>query len=162
VEFFVHLLQLRATLNQFHLSFAKKDMKNIYSFTLFFLVATIASCSKENILTLDKSIVGKWQFLDSIGGLTGNDTIKPPANTTIILALNSDKTYNRTVNGQIIVQGTYDIINVQSIFSASPQPAIRFDNLTSNDGLIINLHEPNLSLDENHVEPFEQFYKRVQ
>src|SRR3954466_6504405 len=102
-------------------------------FTVFIALNIFLSYSQKTTSFVDKSIIGNWQWINSIGGFTGHDTIKPEPNATVILILNPDHTYKRTSNGKIIAQGTYDIINVESIFDKSKQQAIRFDNLTSNN-----------------------------
>ena len=137
------------------------DFMRKISFVIFILLEVFLSCSKKTTSFVGKSIVGNWQWINSVGGFTGHDTLKPNLDTSVILILAPDHTYKRTLNGQITAQGSYDLISVESIYGKSKREAIRFDNFATNDGLIINLDEPNLTLSDNHVEPYTHFYKRL-
>jgi hypothetical protein len=132
----------------------------------FFLTALIVvnifiSYSQKTTSLVNKSIVGEWQWINSVGGFTGHDTLKPGPNTNVLLIFNPDQTYKRTLNEKITEHGSYEIINVESIFDKSNQQAIRFSDSTAHQPLIINLDEPNLTLSDNHVEAYVHFYKRV-
>jgi hypothetical protein len=142
---------------------ANKQMKTLIVTTLFLLNLIIhLACTKERDYALSESIAGRWKYLYKSGGFSGNDTIYPKANATIILSLNVDNTYTTTENGQITQQGIYKLITLQSMFTNSPQPAIQFDYFLPNTGLLIELSESNLTFVDNHYEPFGSSYKRIQ
>lgn len=138
-------------------------MKTTLTTLLLFLIMGITfSCSKERPRSLNESLLGNWEYIRSVGGFTGNDTIRPPLNTTIILSLSSNQAYSISSNGQITKQGVYKVVSIQNFITGSYQPAIQFDNFSSNDGLLIDLNDPVLSLSDNHYEPYGHLYRRVQ
>jgi len=132
------------------------------TFLVFLIMSIIFSCSKEKPRSLDASLLGKWEYIQSIGGFTGKDTLRPPLNTTIILSLNSSQAYSISSNGQVTKQGTYKVINIQNFMTGSNQYGIQFDDFSSNSGLLIDFNEPILSLSDNHYEPYGHLYRRVQ
>lgn len=121
------------------------------------LAMLFVACTKNTDYPSD--ISGTWQWVRSVGGMTGRDTILPPANTTIGLVLKDGK-YERTNNGQVASQGTYTIESIVSVFSAEKQAAIRFDNAVGMEQ-VIGWDNGQLVLIDNHTEPYGRVYKRV-
>ncbi|NCI46196.1 hypothetical protein [Sediminibacterium soli] len=116
------------------------------------------ACSKDADKPND--VVGKWQWTMSVGGMTGKDTLRPPANTTVYLFLNANGSYQKTSNGQQSAEGYYSIVSVKSIFSGQMQSSIKFDNSVGDERLI-GWDNGRLILTDNHTEPYAAIYTRV-
>lgn len=116
------------------------------------------SCTKDSEQV--KDITGKWQWKMSVGGFTGNDTLRPSTGTAVYLLLKSDGTYQRRTNDGVTGEGSYAVTEATSIFTNSTQKAIRFDNNSANEKLI-QWNGNQLILLDNHVEPYGAEYTRV-
>jgi hypothetical protein len=116
------------------------------------------ACTKDSEQA--KDITGKWQWEMSVGGFTGNDTLRPSAGTAVYLWLKNDGTYQRSANDEVTGEGSYAVTEVTSIFTNTTQKAIRFDNNSSNEKLI-QWNGNQLILLDNHVEPYGVGYTRV-
>lgn len=69
---------------------------------------SLFACKKEK--TERKELFGKWQWNYSTKGSNVGDTIKPAANTVVLLTLKSDSTYTASLNGQVSKNGTMQVV----------------------------------------------------
>ena len=74
-------------------------------------LSSLIGC-KKNKTDLAPSIIGKWELRKQTGGIAGGETIYPSGNGTI-LEFSAD-IYTKYKNGQIIENGTYNIIKATS------------------------------------------------
>lgn len=132
-------------------------MKRYYALLLFTIL--LGNCKKESSITINQKLVGQWKFVSTKGGFTGNQVILPAAGTTTILVLNSNKTYQMKVNGLIQEDGSYDVSQIQSIYTGKNDNGIKFDNLS--DWKLVSVQNDTLSIADNHVEPFATAYNKV-
>jgi hypothetical protein len=107
-------------------------MKTLFS-VLFcsILLFSIVSCKKNddghnhnNITTPnDSTIVGKWRWDSSVGGV-GGVTITPRTDSVIILTIDKAGTFSLALNNQAKVQGNYHktMPNVDSVLHFDNQP----------------------------------------
>jgi hypothetical protein len=104
---------------------------------------TLLACKKDNANRSD--IYGKWQWENSIGGFTGRDTIKPFSNSLVFLTFKHDMTYTTMLNGQVIFQGTFQILTVNS------QRIIRLNNFVPAAGLMFENNGAMIQIDNNKL-----------
>lgn len=128
-------------------------------FLLIGLVLMLVSCRKDK--DDNKDIYHQWKWENSIGGFTGNDTVKPTNNTTVTLTLKRDMSFIEESNGQPVSQGSFRITTVGT------QKILQADSLSSvtgvwfiNHGAIVTIKEDRLHLTEYQVsEPYTHYFK---
>ena len=98
-------------------------MKNTL-FLILVVILTTFSCSKnrsedDDFDSSKAKLIGKWQWLESQGGLTGNGVITPNSSgKTMYLEITNDK-IKRFENGIEISNVNYTLENKSSIFSST-------------------------------------------
>ena len=124
---------------------------------LFLITFGLYCCEKENDISLQSKLTGKWEWKSSVGGLTGTLTVLPTSK--VILILNADKTFQLTSDGQLTDHGNYSIITISSIFTQKNETALDLNN--ANNGRLIEIRNDSLFLTDNHVEPYRSLYLKV-
>jgi hypothetical protein len=122
-------------------------------FILSFFVVTLLGC-KKSVTNVD--IYRQWKWENSIGGFTGIDTIMPSQNSIVTLNFKNDMTYSAELNGQIISDGTFQILTINN------QKILRTNNFLpieglwlENNGSIIQIENNKLHLTDYEVsEPY--------
>lgn len=126
------------------------NMKNTIFICVLLIFATI-SCSKSSTEELNDNItnaklLGKWEWIESKGGLSGNSIITPNStNKTVYLEITNDK-IKRFENGILISNIFYVLESKRSIFSGTFVQTIVYDQSTqmkqsfdiTNNSLILN------------------------
>ena len=126
------------------------NMKNTIFICLLLIFATI-SCSKSSTEELNDNItnaklLGKWEWIESKGGLSGNSIITPNStNKTVYLEITNDK-IKRFENGILISNIFYVLESKRSIFSGTFVQTIVYDQSAqmqqsfdiTNNSLILN------------------------
>ncbi|NCI46195.1 hypothetical protein [Sediminibacterium soli] len=133
-------------------------MKNLF-FAMLAITLTGVACSKK-VDTPEDDVVGKWQWTMSVGGFSGHDTIRPPANTSVFLLLDSEGEYKKISNGQSSAEGEYSVVGINSVFDNEEESAIRFDNSVGSEK-IIGWDSGKLILVDNHTGAYATIYTRV-
>ena len=87
-------------------------VKSIYMNRLFvpvlFFLSILTACNKG---AADANIDGQWKWINSIGG---SWKVTPGKDSTVILTLNSNKTYTTALNGYIVCRGSFQITTTQN------------------------------------------------
>ena len=122
-----------------------------------FVATLILGCDPDP--SVEKAIIGEWKWIRSVGGFSGADTLAPGPADTVILTLQSDQTWKKQQNGQILMQGGYTVSQVTSIYTGQPAPALFLD-VSAGDELLITVDNNDLVLTENHTEPYVHSYKK--
>ena len=126
------------------------NMKNTIFICVLLIFATI-SCSKSSTEELNGNItnaklLGKWEWIESKGGLSGNSIITPNStNKTVYLEITNDK-IKRFENGILISNIFYVLESKRSIFSGTFVQTIVYDQSAqmqqsfgiTNNSLILN------------------------
>ncbi|MBE7171565.1 MAG: hypothetical protein INR73_13300 [Williamsia sp.] len=87
------------------------------------LSALVLLCCRKQVAD-DANIYRSWQWVNSVGGFTGQDVIKPASNTVVTLTFWPNMTYTAALNGQIAFRGTFHIATPGS------QKILLLDNYT--------------------------------
>jgi len=93
-----------------------------YLFVFLFVGSFLPACQKETISpeATGNSLVGKWQWVSSNGGITGQDQQTPETiKTTIHIQFSSDNQFIRYENGVKTQETTYILQKGKSIYSAT-------------------------------------------
>ncbi len=88
-----------------------------------------SSCKKESNTVI--AIYKTWQWQNSIGGFSGNDTIQPSTNTVVTLTFKRNLTYTTSMNGQTLSGGSFTISKINDQVILYPQ------NFTASGGLFL-------------------------
>jgi hypothetical protein len=70
-------------------------------------ILVLLSCKKRADAPF---IFRQWTWENSVGGFTGRDTLRPPAGGIITLTINLNRTYTTQLNGQVISQGSFQLL----------------------------------------------------
>jgi len=94
---------------------------------LFVISLGIISCNSNNDTEIDNSdIVGKWNWINTDGGISYNIHETPQTTgKTIYLNLMKNYEYSLTVNGIEISSGIYELIMEKSIYSGEIERSIQ-------------------------------------
>lgn len=66
-------------------------MKKEVYWALTFSILLFLGCEKQEVnLSIDARLSGQWEFIQAMGGFTGNKLILPPADTKTTLIFSSD------------------------------------------------------------------------
>ncbi len=138
-------------------------MRNMPACAIVAAIWVITACTKHQVQPPlpGKSFIGQWQLLRSTGGLSGNDTVLPPAGTKQVLTLNADSSFQLFVTGHENISGIYSISLVKRNVTLV-DTIIHFNQPSMSRVQIINVQEPYLTLEDDHYEPYRDLYKRVQ
>lgn len=90
--------------------------------TLFLL--TNFKCVKDGV---EPQIVGKWRWVQSVGGIAGL-TLKPSATDTRQMNFGADSKFELLMNNKVVSFATYKLTNGKSITSQESVPLIEFEN----------------------------------
>jgi hypothetical protein len=123
----------------------------------------IISCQKEptsvdNVRTITLS--GKWQWISSSGGITGQ-TIIPPAGTIVIQTYTSDGVFSQSRNDTVQRTSHYSIKKQKSIYSADSLDVIIYQDSTLTKQVILYLSTDTLSVGDNMYDGYGSIYKRI-
>jgi len=106
------------------------------------LIAVLFTVSCKNGTEPVPSYVGKWKLVSQSGGFAGK-TFIPSPDSTYLLSINANKSYERMINTRLTQTGTYDIgVKTSTAFNSSGQ-AIIYDNanwefiVIKNDTLVL-------------------------
>ena len=95
----------------------------LYLLLLLFTGGCLLACQKENITPeVSTSLVGKWQWESSNGGITGQDKQTPASTKTqVVIQFTSDSRYIQYRNGNKVQETTYTLQPGKSIYDATGQ-----------------------------------------
>lgn len=109
-----------------------------------FLLFGFQACNSTNDSTKESNpILGKWEWIESSGGITGATTTPASTNTKNQLEI-SDTTVKRYVNGVLVATDSYSIETKKSIFGGEKQMLVYKEGNPSqsfsvlNDKLVLN------------------------
>ncbi|MCO4292969.1 hypothetical protein NF867_08855 [Solitalea sp. MAHUQ-68] len=135
-------------------------MKSLNILLVVVSLVTTVSCKKDRDADLTTKLTGSWEWVYSVGGLTGNQKTYPKETSRVVFT--TDKTFRTLANGQTIREGKYDIVYIDNIFSTEKAPAIKFVDLAGNsEDNLFTITVDTLTFIDNHVEPFGHVYVRV-
>lgn len=102
-------------------------MKTLALTTLLFIA--FSGCKKDSSQqTNDSRLYGRWQYVLSVGGISGRDRIKLAAGVQEYLILNSNSSYQVINNGQSKKAGKFSTVNANSKLSNRSENMIIFDD----------------------------------
>lgn len=122
-------------------------------FSLFF-----CSCKKDVKKSIDISVTGKWQWVQSSGGIGGVQQFPEPQNN-YILQINTDHSFRYTANGIVLRAGNYSVDFRVSLITAQTEHIIDFDDKSF--GCIVQEEEGKLLLIDDVFDSFTAEYKKV-
>jgi len=138
-------------------------MKKVFMVTAAILVGII-SCTKSTIDS-SNSFSGKWLWIKSAGGITGNNVIFPQVGESSFLEFFQDSTYTLTKTGTAPTSYTnrYSIISVMDISTNEQKPAVILydETLRPQLPLIIEGGDNQLKLKENCADCYTHYYSAV-
>lgn len=137
-------------------------MKRIILFCLAGMFIMLTACQKS--ATEEPTIIGRWLWQKSVGGLSG-DANYPPEGVRRILEFKSDNTFSYTESGNIFQNGIFSISSVTSFFGNQQEPAVTFnpDNGSPlNHPQIISFENGDLRLKENCADCFTHYFIPVE
>ena len=82
---------------------------------LILVLFSIIGCSSETSTTKNNSIVGKWNWVESSGGIDGRTETPKSTGKTIQLEISNSK-IKKYVDGALVSENTYSIQTGPSIF----------------------------------------------
>lgn len=139
-----------------------------YVVALFLLIASTASCSKQDCRTSDpsdtpekKGLPGTWKWVRTDGGIA-NHIHETPASTgkNIELQIKPDFTYAVYTNGTVTSQGTYILDTRNCIHDHTSKQVINFSSLNDQDMMIEKLDGINLELSDEAYDGTGSLYTR--
>lgn len=74
-------------------------------------------------------IVGKWQWTESIGGFTGQMTVRPKPDERLIFQFTNNGTFSLSLNDTAGISGTYRLAAIRSIYKGADAPGIYLENV---------------------------------
>ena len=102
---------------------------------LFFVFIILTSCSSENSsISKNKSLEGKWNWVQSTGGFAGT-TSTPESSNQVIYIEFSGNSFKKYINGTLSADLTYVIKTQKSIFGGE-KPMLVSDNPIKDFGAI--------------------------
>jgi hypothetical protein len=136
-------------------------MKTLLLSGLALLTCIFGGCLK-NMLS-DSQLAGTWQLTTTSGGFSGRTIYSSYSSpdSTYILSLQINHTYNRKLNGIVYESGTYNIMNLNSIADGKSMPAISFSGTSSLPRQVIQLNKDSLLLYENVYDGLEYKYLKI-
>jgi hypothetical protein len=112
---------------------------------VFFAIIALVSCGRSEDETDNTSVVGKWNWVSTSGGIANTTTTPSSTGKTIVLNLNSDNTFSYTTNGTVTSRGNYTLYKDISNLSHYEATFIKFSGssmasiiVTQNDQLILS------------------------
>lgn len=134
-------------------------MKN----TFFALVLSllVLSCSTSPTTPTENGVQGKWLWIESIGGFTGNTKLVPEPGTSRIVEFKNDGTYIEYQDGILSSSLKYEIVQERSGSREEIVDVIRFFGVLKSSSRIRTVNSDTLLLDETQVEGFSLTYLRV-
>ncbi|NML67729.1 hypothetical protein HHL22_21215 [Hymenobacter sp. RP-2-7] len=134
------------------------------------LAATLAlggtACQKTEALPQGQGLVGEWNWVQSRGGLTGNQTYTPASTgTTIRWVFRADSTVQVSTTRQGVTQpmqmGTYSLGVAKSIYSGQPARALTIRLKQAQTYILSELSSNRLVVDDNAYDGFGDTYERL-
>ena len=102
-------------------------MKNIF-FT--FILITLIGCTQEGDINLSSQLVGKWNWIESSGGIDGRT--ETPESTGNAVTIEITRTTIKTfINGNLESEVNYDIQSGSSIRTTEKTELIVYENGTT-------------------------------
>jgi len=134
---------------------------NLLLFVALILSASFTACRKgyKQPEPENKSIIGNWQFVKAVGGITGKVVVN--ATYKLTYTFNADSVFKQSKNDTLENSGRFYIRTDKSIFSGNTEPSISFSAPTTGVGFLYTIKSDTLVITENHVEPFAFTYVRL-
>lgn len=105
----------------------------------------IVSCSKKTTTPNSEKLNGKWEWINSVGGFTGIDTIKPIPDSTVTITFKDNMTYSTSLNRHIIATGNYQLLNKDN------QKILLIKNFTPIEGLYLGINGSQIKFEDNRL-----------
>jgi len=133
-------------------------MKNVL---LLFLFVLLASCSSENSnVTASKKLEGKWNWIQSTGGIAGT-TNTPQSSNQVIYIEFSGNSFKKYINGKLSADHTFIIKTDKSIFGGERQMIVNDNPITYFPPMSYEIDGNKLSLSEECYDCFGSQYERI-
>lgn len=130
-------------------------MKNFFIILSLFLL--IYSCDNDE--TDIKDLNGKWVWLSSSGGISG-ETYTPESTGKIkIIEFTSDSVFRSYQNDTLVAETKYHLVKSKSIYNQDTTYIITYDNQSMNQSF--SFERQNLLLKDECFDCFESFYKKA-
>jgi len=130
-------------------------MKFFFGLLLLAFVLT-AGCKKTH--SFNDSLVGNWKEVMLYDGLTGR-TLLILTDSSYVMRLKSDSTYDLNINGANDVSGAYTTHSVRNLVSGVLSPAITLGPDTSS--LLYRVYKDTLDLQRNAIDGGAYIYIRI-
>ncbi|MEO3408277.1 hypothetical protein AAFN85_30460 [Mucilaginibacter sp. CAU 1740] len=127
----------------------------LFLFILFFSMA----CKKDKTVAMNERLDGKWKFINSKGGFSGQDVISAPAGVTNYLVLSKDFNYQLLSNDAVEKSGKYTLKTGVSDYLNEKADFINFDGDLSPKTYVIK--GDSLLISDDHYEPYHTLYTKA-
>ncbi len=128
--------------------------------TYFVMLLSIMSCSNENVAPVEKTIAGKWEWVESTGGI-GGWTYKASATEKKQVIFTKAGDYELIENGDSKMKTKYIIKDGMSITSTTPVPMIYFQPDSSYIHQSYQIKSDTLFLFDEVNDGFNHTYVRI-
>ncbi len=130
-------------------------MKNLFITLSVFLL--IYSCDNDDPDI--KDLNGKWVWLSSFGGISG-ETYTPESTGKIkIIEFTTDSVFRSYQNDTLVAETKYHLIRSKSIYDKDTTYIITYDNQDINQSFLFD--RQNLVLKDECIDCYESFYKKA-
>lgn len=127
------------------------------SFIAIFLL--ISSCS-DKVLLETNTIMGRWNWISSLGGIAGATYTPESTGKNIVLEFTPDSVYRQYLNDSLTIETGFHIITSVSIYDHDSTKFITFDTVMMRRSVVFDT--PNdLILRDEMYDGFSSYYQRV-
>lgn len=131
------------------------------SYLLFFVLMILTSCSSENPQSsAQKSLEGKWNWVQSSGGIAGTTTTPASTNQVIYLEF-SGNSFKKYINGTFSVDNTFEIKIDKSIFGGEKPMLVSTSPIKYFSPMSFEIKDDKLYLNEECYDCFGSVYVRA-
>lgn len=114
-------------------NFVKMNFK-VYIFSMIFI---LVSCGKESDDNQSKTLIGKWNWIQSNGGIAGQTYTPQSTGNIITIEFDDNSTFRQYRNGILNIETTYKLMNIEGynelfIYYGSGYPASIITSLENN------------------------------
>ncbi|WP_121811515.1 hypothetical protein [Mucilaginibacter kameinonensis] len=100
-------------------------MKNILLLISAIVLCSITACNKDNIPGVgSNTIIGKWRWVKSVGGIGGSTSTPQSSGYTIRNEFNADSSYSRFQDNKLLLNGNFRTIKNYKVSSTQTIDAL--------------------------------------
>jgi len=130
------------------------------------LLSIIISACRSNPVSVktsqnnDISLLGKWSWKNSSGGITGQ-ILNPPPGTYLFKCFSSDGNYFEYTNDTLKYSTHYFVKKNKTIYSVDSLNIVSFQDISRNAEVILKLTKDSLVTGDNYFDGFISIYTKV-